>query len=315
MITHNNILQDLIKQFNSNKLHQSLLFVGQKGVGKASLIKKFIEHVIANNGNQISKEQQLTMMKSYSHPDIFNFGSRIIQNEDAEKMTVDGTRETIDFMSTMPSILPAKFVIIDSINEMNNASCNAILKILEEPRKNAYFLIVCHNISDILPTIISRCFRIAVNPISFDETVNILSQKTNNIPAVQLAALAVLSNNSPGIAIDLIKLNGLAIYNAMLLDIHQKTANSATLFLKISALDAEKLFLILINRLYMLLLQEKQITIIGNEEPFIELLKKSNNIQNIINNFSEIIKIIQNITRLNNGIVQSWHSILMLLSI
>lgn len=315
MITHNNILQDLIKQFNSNKLHQSLLFVGQKGIGKASLIKKFIEHVIANNCDQISKEQQLTMMKSYSHPDIFNFGSRIIQDEDAEKMTVDGTRETIDFMSTMPSILPAKFVIIDSINEMNNASCNAILKILEEPRKNAYFFIVCHNISDILPTIISRCFRIAVKPISFDETVNILSQKTNNITAVQLASLAVLSNNSPGVAIDLIKLNGLAIYNAMLIDIHQKTGNSATLFLKISALDAEKLFLILINRLYILLLQQTQITIIGNEESFIEILKKSNNIQNIINNFSEIIKIIQNITRLNNGIVQSWHSILMLLSI
>ncbi len=128
MITHNNILQDLISKFNSNKLHQSLLFVGQKGIGKASLIKKFIEHVIVNNCDQISKEQQLTMMKSYSHPDIFNFGSRIIQDEDSEKMTVDGTRETIDFMSTMPSILPAKFVIIDSINEMNNASCNANFK-------------------------------------------------------------------------------------------------------------------------------------------------------------------------------------------
>src|SRR3546814_1492649 len=51
----------------------------------------------------------------------------------------------------------------------NRNAANALLKILEEPPKDALLLLVAHRPGRLLPTIISRCRRLALAPLKADE--------------------------------------------------------------------------------------------------------------------------------------------------
>jgi len=44
-------------------------------------------------------------------------------------------------------------------------AANAILKLLEEPPKNTYIVMTCRQVSDLVPTIVSRCQQVAFTPL------------------------------------------------------------------------------------------------------------------------------------------------------
>ena len=54
-----------------------------------------------------------------------------------------------------------RFVLIDNIELLNLNSINALLKILEEPNENIYFILI-HNNKKILPTLLSRCINFRI---------------------------------------------------------------------------------------------------------------------------------------------------------
>jgi DNA polymerase-3 subunit delta' len=59
-----------------------------------------------------------------------------------------------------------RIAIIDSIDDCNPSSMNALLKILEEPSAETLFILVSHRPGSLLPTIKSRCHSIALRPLS-----------------------------------------------------------------------------------------------------------------------------------------------------
>jgi DNA polymerase III subunit delta' len=58
--------------------------------------------------------------------------------------------------------------IVDSADDLNASSANALLKLVEEPPARSVFLIVSHTPQRVLPTIRSRCRRLQLRPL--DET-------------------------------------------------------------------------------------------------------------------------------------------------
>jgi len=56
-------------------------------------------------------------------------------------------------------------------------SANALLKILEEPAENNFFILIASDLSKILDTIKSRCTAIYFNPIEYDKHFNYLTEK------------------------------------------------------------------------------------------------------------------------------------------
>ncbi len=309
------IIDDLLQKFESKTLYSSILFVGSRGIGKATLIKELIKKIIKKESTFIEQGLQIKMLENHSHPDVFNFGNRDIEDE---KMTVEGVRKVIDFTNTLPSILSAKFIIIDSINEMNNESCNAILKILEEPRPNVYFFIICHNLSTVIKTVVSRCIKVNIPTPNYDNAVKILSLMNNN-HLNEIPKYVFLSQNSPGEALFLMEKAGMEIYKQFCLDVVNKTTNSAKIIIKISPHEIEKIIIIFVTRIYNLILdfgfKKQEILALTEEKQIINIIQKSNNIEYVINNFSRILQIIRNITILNNNHMLSWHQVLLLLNL
>ena len=74
-------------------------------------------------------------------------------------ITAEEARSVADFMHLTPAEGGWRVAIVDSVDDLNPTSMNALLKILEEPPKRAVLLLIYHGAGRILPTIRSRCRR------------------------------------------------------------------------------------------------------------------------------------------------------------
>jgi hypothetical protein len=69
---------------------------------------------------------------------------------------IDEIREIIQSLHITSMYASIRVIIITNMQAMNIYSCNALLKTLEEPKKNCFFVLFTTNIAQLLPTIISR---------------------------------------------------------------------------------------------------------------------------------------------------------------
>ena len=56
-----------------------------------------------------------------------------------------------------------RFILIDNIENLNKNSVNALLKVIEEPNENVFFILINNNEKYILPTLKSRCLTFKIN--------------------------------------------------------------------------------------------------------------------------------------------------------
>ena len=86
-------------------------------------------------------------------------------------ITVDETRETISFFGSTAAVDGWRVCIVDTVDELNPNAANALLKILEEPPQQSLFLLVSHAPARALPTILSRCRKLPLRPLSTDDVI------------------------------------------------------------------------------------------------------------------------------------------------
>ena len=88
---------------------------------------------------------------------------------------VDDVRRTIGFFGSTAGEGGWRVCIVDSADELNAAGANALLKILEEPPAKSLLLVVSHAPGRLLPTIRSRCRRLALRPLSAEDVARALA--------------------------------------------------------------------------------------------------------------------------------------------
>jgi len=97
----------------------------------------------------------------------------------------------------------ARFILIDNVENLNKNSVNALLKIIEEPNENIFFILINNSEKNILPTLKSRCLTFKIN-LTFSETLNI-SNSILEKKVLEIVNYDLLSYyNSPGEIISLI---------------------------------------------------------------------------------------------------------------
>ena len=81
-------------------------------------------------------------------------------------------REMINYTNKSTFNNLARFILIDNVENLNKNSVNALLKIIEEPNENVFFILINNSEKKILPTLKSRCLTFNVS-LTFNETLNI----------------------------------------------------------------------------------------------------------------------------------------------
>ena len=176
LLGHNHILSYYENSYSINKLHHAYLLAGEKGIGKATFAYHAAALLLTANIKsfaQIDKEVA-TKISGGSHPDV-----HILElSEDEKEIKIEAVRKISSFISLTPALANNKVIIIDSINDLNSNSINALLKLLEEPTPNTYFLLVCHSLGNIIPTIRSRCGLINFSPLDLASFSKVITNHT-----------------------------------------------------------------------------------------------------------------------------------------
>ena len=94
--------------------------------------------------------------REVAHPDL-----RWLQGEDGV-IRVDDVRRVVEFLQQTPQAAGRKIAVIETADRMNPNAANALLKSLEEPPPESFVALTTSAPERLLPTIRSRCQRIAV---------------------------------------------------------------------------------------------------------------------------------------------------------
>ena len=229
LLGHEGAEQTMLEAQASGRLHHAWLITGPRGIGKATLAWRFARFLLCGaqqgglfGGGAPSLEVGAdapgrTLVDARSHPDLFHL--RRTLNTDTGRIraeiAVDDVRDLGAFMHMTPAMGEWRVAIVDSADEMNRNSANAVLKILEEPPPRAVLLIVAHAPGRLLPTIRSRCRRLALAPLAQAAVVDLLGQHAPSTSPDERAALARLSEGSIGRALELASAGSLALYREM----------------------------------------------------------------------------------------------------
>ncbi len=147
--------QQLSSAYQANTLPHALMLTGPLGVSKQHFAEQFAFFLLCSSphaGRACGRCKSCSLCLAGTHPDWANIGP-----EEAHKaIRVDTVRSIQQRLQQTAQQGGNKVCIISPAENMNDNASNALLKILEEPPANTYFLLVVHQVSKILPTILSR---------------------------------------------------------------------------------------------------------------------------------------------------------------
>ncbi len=130
-------------------------------------------------------------------------------------ISVDEVRKLKSFFALSAADGGRRVAIVDSVDDMNTASSNALLKLLEEPPAQVTFLLISHQPHRLLPTIRSRCRELRLTPLGPQALGTALVAAGGTVGPEEGQALAELAGGSVGAAFRLANSDGLETYAAL----------------------------------------------------------------------------------------------------
>ena len=196
-------LSFLLENLEANKLANSLLICGSKGIGKFLFINTLLKEFIKSRVESDKLSHHYSLLENSTHPNIRTLKKEFDEKTKKNKnfITIDQIRKLNQFSRETSIInnLP-KFILFDSADDLNLNAANALLKILEEPRHNTYFFLLSHQPSLLLPTIKSRCVKINLLNHNFVNFKNILISLNNSHNEEIINFFFDITNGCPGMS-------------------------------------------------------------------------------------------------------------------
>ena len=281
----NKYFNEIISLYNKEKLPNKILLSGIKGIGKSTLAYHIINYILSQNEDnkydinnfKINYENKsFKLLRNNSHPN-FHLIDLLKEKKNIE---INQIREMINYHNKSSFSDMPKFILIDNVENLNKNSTNALLKILEEPNENTFFILVYDNSKNILSTLKSRCLTFKIN-LSFNEIEKITNLFFNKDIRSLINKELTFKYNSQGNIIRLIN-----FANEKKIDL-----------LKYSLKDF--LFLLIENSYYKKNRFIKDLVISYIELYFFNLLKNAKNKELIFKSYNYFIEKINNTHKFN----------------
>jgi DNA polymerase-3 subunit delta' len=198
---------NFINLYKDKKLPNKILLSGEKGIGKSTLAYHIIncilsleeDHSYDQKNFQINPENKTyKLILNKSNPNFIS----IDIDEDKKTIDINQIRNLILTLNKSSFNKKPRLVLIDNIELLNINSVNALLKILEEPNDNIYFILI-NNRKKILPTLRSRCLNYNIHlksKESFDISNKILGENVKNLISDQM----INNYSTPGSILNLL---------------------------------------------------------------------------------------------------------------
>lgn len=147
---------------------QSLLLVGAEGVGKRSLARAWVAWLCCQQGHEASDAcgecPACIQLAAGTYPDVL----WIAPPPGKREISIERARELKRFLALAPPAGGARIAVVETAESLTTAAQNALLKTLEEPPPRTWLVLTTNAPDALLPTVRSRCQRVAVPPLPPD---------------------------------------------------------------------------------------------------------------------------------------------------
>jgi DNA polymerase III subunit delta' len=161
----------LRQQVALGRVPHALLFVGPAGVGKHSTALALAaemncESPVADpgpTGGACGVCSTCQRIASGQHPDVVTL-ERLGASQTIPIETI--RRQLIPALGLPPHEARARFFLVEEATSLLGPAANCLLKTLEEPPPRTHFVLGTSAVSELLPTIRSRCQRVTFQPLA-----------------------------------------------------------------------------------------------------------------------------------------------------
>ena len=167
-IGNRKIIERLRTKLREGRFPHGLIFSGPEGVGKhtcALMLAKALNCTNAEPGDFCETCSNCRKIDSGTHPDLV----MVSLEDDATQIKIEQIRHVLGLLELHPLEGRNKIFIIDPANLVNTGAANALLKGLEEPPENSFFILMTVNVHELLLTVRSRCQVYNFTPLTLDE--------------------------------------------------------------------------------------------------------------------------------------------------
>ncbi len=200
-------VRDLLEKIYSlGKIPHALLFHGPQGVGKSTFALSFGKGVLClkekvwgcgdcSSCREFGKVAKAITSGSWEglahheekegkrvflyltgeHPDF------IYVPPSRNSVKIDQIRAVKEFANLKPVLSRKKLIVIDDADTMTKEASNALLKVLEEPPVDTYFILIAHELNALLPTVLSRVQGIEFPPLEEGAFYKLVGKKNREL--------------------------------------------------------------------------------------------------------------------------------------
>lgn len=246
----------IAEAFGSGRLHHAWLMTGEQGIGKAAFAYRAARFLLAQEDHQLPPgvrsldiaegSRTARQVANLSHPGLLTIkrGWDASGKKSRQSIAIDDIRQLRHFLQRT-AVTPWRVVIVDSADDLNPNSANALLKSLEEPPARTVFFLISSSPGRLLPTIRSRCRTIRFEPLpdmALREAALAACRCSDRDPPdeAQLATLLTIGKGSPRRVLQLLDGGGLALYEAVVTLLESLPRLDRTALHKLMALTAAR---------------------------------------------------------------------------
>jgi DNA polymerase III subunit delta' len=185
LVGHKRAEAEMLSAYREGRLAHAWLIGGREGIGKATLAWAFARFVLANpdpSAKAVREARDLhvepghpasRLLAQLAHPDFALIRREWKTNPKrlATEIAVEDVRAGLQVFHLSAAFGGWRVAIVDSAEDLNRNSANALLKLVEEPPERSLILVISHRPGQVLPTIRSRCRRLRLDPLNEDEIV------------------------------------------------------------------------------------------------------------------------------------------------
>jgi len=168
VLGQDHVVKTLANAIAQDRLAHAYLFVGPRGTGKTTTARIFAKALNCSNGPSIDFDPDEDICQEIAEGRSLD----VLEIDGASNNGVDQVRELRETVRFAPAKCRFKIIYIDEVHMLSSAAFNALLKTLEEPPPHVKFIFATTEPHKILPTIISRCQRFDLRPISTEIIAN-----------------------------------------------------------------------------------------------------------------------------------------------
>lgn len=170
--------QQIIRDQQQGKLAHAYCVPWQVDLGSNALVTEWIKLLLCTQPRQRACGvcKSCLLHKAGNHPDYYALGSN-----EGRVISVEQIRELLAKLQHTPNQAGAKVVWLQDAEKLSVTAANALLKTLEEPTRDTYFIVTPERTERLLPTLRSRMQLVRLNAPTAAQIQDWLAQQLERV--------------------------------------------------------------------------------------------------------------------------------------